>query len=546
MCNMSPELAHAADRPGPRAARRTDQGGPRRRGADPARAGRCRTPRWPTCRGSRAASAAPAPSCSGPSPRRLGVTLDYLAYGEGWEDAGRLELQLDHAELSLVGGEGEQRPGLAREALALARPRGRARRHHPRPLRRGGRARRARRPAAAVRAFQALLNDATDASTGSRPPPRCAASGASRASSSGPSPARRPSSNTLTADVTRHRGGHPALGDPGRRPVHGRPRRWRPPSCATRPSPSPSGSARRWPAPRRTGTPASSAPSPATSPRRSRWRSARCTCSRTPSGCATSAGSAPSWARSCCRTDPPRLEDAQRAAAARRRRAGVERGQPRRPRPARVGQRAGPLHRRATPRGHTRRALAVLEPYGDELPLLSVEALILLGQVAWSTGDREDAQDWYRRAIAMLTGCRRRPRGRPGVVRDRHPGRPGGAGGRVGRRVPPGRRVDGPAPRGSRSSTPRPRPRRGRRRCTLRPVGFRSSTPRPCPRPVRPRPGPGGSRHQHPAGTRRARRLHGPTVGLSLSAPWPPVWDHRRCVNCGRREVGSHAGLRSR
>ena len=46
---------------------------------------------------------------------RLGVTLDYLAYGEGWQDASRLELQLDHAELSLAGGEGEQRPGSARE-----------------------------------------------------------------------------------------------------------------------------------------------------------------------------------------------------------------------------------------------------------------------------------------------------------------------------------------------------------------------------------------------------------------------------------------------
>ena len=35
---------------------------------------------------------------------RLGVTLEYLAYGQDWEDASRLELQLDHAELSLAGG----------------------------------------------------------------------------------------------------------------------------------------------------------------------------------------------------------------------------------------------------------------------------------------------------------------------------------------------------------------------------------------------------------------------------------------------------------
>ncbi len=29
---------------------------------------------------------------------------------------------------------------------------------------------------------------------------------------------------------------------------------------------------------------------------------------------------------------------------------------------------------------------------------------MLLGQVAWSDGDREAAQDWYRQAIATLTG----------------------------------------------------------------------------------------------------------------------------------------------
>ena len=39
-----------------------------------------------------------------------------------------------------------------------------------------------------------------------------------------------------------------------------------------------------------------------------------------------------------------------------------------------------------------------------ELPLIGVEALILLGQVAWSSGDREGAHDWYRRAISTLTG----------------------------------------------------------------------------------------------------------------------------------------------
>jgi tetratricopeptide (TPR) repeat protein len=48
---------------------------------------------------------------------RLGVTLEFLVLGDGWEDAQRLELLLDHAELSLVGGEAEQALLRAREAL---------------------------------------------------------------------------------------------------------------------------------------------------------------------------------------------------------------------------------------------------------------------------------------------------------------------------------------------------------------------------------------------------------------------------------------------
>ena len=50
----------------------------------------------------------------------LGVTVDYLVIGEGWEEARRLELLLDHAELSLVGGEAPRALEQAREALAAA------------------------------------------------------------------------------------------------------------------------------------------------------------------------------------------------------------------------------------------------------------------------------------------------------------------------------------------------------------------------------------------------------------------------------------------
>jgi tetratricopeptide (TPR) repeat protein len=51
-----------------------------------------------------------------------------------------------------------------------------------------------------------------------------------------------------------------------------------------------------------------------------------------------------------------------------------------------------------------RAAQAVLETSYDDLPLLSVNALTLLGQVSWSEGDRDGAHTYYREAIAVLTG----------------------------------------------------------------------------------------------------------------------------------------------
>src|SRR3954453_12138500 len=59
----------------------------------------------------------PSPELLASLAQRLGVTLDYLVLGEGWEDARRLELQLDHAELSLAGGEAANALTLAREVL---------------------------------------------------------------------------------------------------------------------------------------------------------------------------------------------------------------------------------------------------------------------------------------------------------------------------------------------------------------------------------------------------------------------------------------------
>jgi len=60
----------------------------------------------------------PGPELLGSLAQRLGVTVEYLVLGDAWEDARRLELQLDHAELSLVGGEAANALAQARDALA--------------------------------------------------------------------------------------------------------------------------------------------------------------------------------------------------------------------------------------------------------------------------------------------------------------------------------------------------------------------------------------------------------------------------------------------
>jgi hypothetical protein len=50
------------------------------------------------------------------------------------------------------------------------------------------------------------------------------------------------------------------------------------------------------------------------------------------------------------------------------------------------------------------RALAGVEACRVDLPLLCVDALTLLGQIAWSVQEREEAHRWYRQAITVLTG----------------------------------------------------------------------------------------------------------------------------------------------
>jgi len=59
----------------------------------------------------------PGPSLLEALAGRLGVTVDFLVLGDAWEDSRRLELKLDHAELSLVGGDAAQALAQAREVL---------------------------------------------------------------------------------------------------------------------------------------------------------------------------------------------------------------------------------------------------------------------------------------------------------------------------------------------------------------------------------------------------------------------------------------------
>ncbi len=124
---------------------------------------------------------------------KLGVTIEFLAHGDGWADASRLELQLDHAELSLAGGEGDTALALAREALGSpglqAVPGGveRARYVEAAALDRLG------DPCRDTCACRPCSTTRPTRSSGSRSPHRSAASGARRDSSSAPSRSRRPS-----------------------------------------------------------------------------------------------------------------------------------------------------------------------------------------------------------------------------------------------------------------------------------------------------------------------------------------------------------------
>ena len=224
---------------------------------------------------------------------RLAVTPEYLLIGDGWEDVRRLELLLDHAELSLVGGEADSALDQAREALA---PRTSA----PCPVACVGLA--WPRPAPSTRWENPPRSSSTSASstrTSTRPRgsgrrPRCAGCGESAACWTARSRSRGPRSTSSPPASEPPRSRSACRSRSPRRSTSTAGSRRRPTS-ATGPSPTRSGSAPRSPAPRRTGTRASSARSRVSSARRSSSPAGLCTCSRTPSGSATSAGSGCSW-----------------------------------------------------------------------------------------------------------------------------------------------------------------------------------------------------------------------------------------------------------
>ncbi len=332
---------------------------------------------------------------------KLGVTLEYLAHGEGWQDAGRLELQLDHAELSLAGGEGDNALALAREALGSPGlqtvPGGqvRARFIEAEALSRVG-------DPAAVPAFQALLNNPTDSRIRIR---------SATALSSIWREAGQFERAIAVAQAQLDQLADDALGtEEGIR-------------LAVTLAAALFFSGRTDEAAElcdRAITESERLSSPVA--RASAYWNA--SVFRSESGDVSGAlplarralhllentermrdvGSLRTQLSSIMlRTDPPRLEEAReqlRLADLELEWSQANPGE--RARNQLVNAQALLLDGDAD--GARDRALAVVEAYVEHLPLIAVDAMILLGQIAWTSGEQEDAQQWYRRAIATLTG----------------------------------------------------------------------------------------------------------------------------------------------
>jgi tetratricopeptide (TPR) repeat protein len=332
---------------------------------------------------------------------RLGVTIEYLAYGQGWEDAGRLELQLDHAELSLVGAEAATALEQAREALGspgLVSVNGgiiRARYVEAAALDALG-------DHAAAAAFQRLLNDAPDASTRLKSATALCRIWREEGQLERAISCAQTQLSTLTAaDVATEEGIRLSVTLAAALFMAGRTMEAAE-LCDQAIAES-----------ERLSSPVARASA--------YWNASMI---RAEAGDITEALSMAKRALHLLentervrdlgrlrtqvvaimlQADPPRLEDAQEqlrladaeldwSATSPADRARLE------------FVNAQALYMAGDAEAAHVRGLAVLEACGDDLPLLSVDALTLLGQVAWSTGDREGAQDWYRQAISTLTG----------------------------------------------------------------------------------------------------------------------------------------------
>ena len=332
---------------------------------------------------------------------RLDVTVEYLAYGQGWEDAGRLELQLDHAELSLVGGEADTALELAREALGspgLVSVNGgiiRARYVEAAALDALG-------DRAAAPALQRLLNDAPDASTRLKSATALCRIWREEGQLERAIACAQTQLSTLTAaDVATEEGIRLSVTLAAALFMAGR-----------------------------AAEAAELCDQAIAESERLRSPVARASAYWNASMIRAEAGDiaeALSMAKRALhllentervrdlgrlrtqvsaimlQADPPRLQDAQEqlrlaeteldwseASPADRARNGLVN--------AHALLMGGEVEQARD------RALAVITEVGDSLPLVAVDAMVLLGQACWTSAEREEAHQWYRRAIGTLTG----------------------------------------------------------------------------------------------------------------------------------------------
>jgi tetratricopeptide (TPR) repeat protein len=331
---------------------------------------------------------------------KLGVTVEYLVYGEGWEDAGRLELQLDHAELSLAGGEAPAALDLAREALGSpgldAVPGGQIRARYVEAA-----ALDALGDPAAVPALQKLLNDAADATVRLKAATALCRIWREQGQLERAVTCAQTQLTSLPADcLGTEEAVRLSVTLAAALFVSGRPQEAAE-LCDQAIAES-----------ERLSSPVARA-------------SAYWNASVIRANSGDVAAALPLAKRALhllentervrdvgrlriqlgsimLRSDPPRLDDAKEQL----RLADLELDWSEAS-PADRARNKGVSAQALLMEGDVEQARAcamqVLDEAGADFPLVSVDALMLLGQAAWHTGEHEQAKDWYRRAIAMLT-----------------------------------------------------------------------------------------------------------------------------------------------